>query len=163
MEPTERYGRGPSSARELDVLFRATDKLYYEFARGCGLSDCAYWVLYALEVEGGSMPQSEMADRFSYSKQTVNSALKSLEERGLVVRSFEEGSRKAKRVSLTPAGRDLCDERIVPAIAAEDRAFMRLSPAERIELVRLVGSYTSAIERELGAIRTRGGCHGAHE
>lgn len=146
----------PSSARELDVLFRATDKLYYEFARGCGLSDCAYWILYAIVVDGGQLAQSEISDRFSYSRQTVNSALDTLEARGLVERSFEAGSRKAKRVSLTSRGHAFCDERIAPAIAAEDRAFTSLDPAERGELVRLVSQYTGAIERELGRVRGEG-------
>lgn len=153
-EPTE--SAAPSSARELDVLFRATDKLYYEFARGCGLSDCAYWILYAMAVEGGSLSQSEIADRLSYSRQTVNSALNTLESRGLVGRAFEEGSRKSKRVSLTPRGREFCDERIAPAIEAEDRAFTSLDAQSRRELLRLVATYTRAIERELGKVRGEG-------
>lgn len=151
--PANAEAGAPTSARELDVFFRATDKLYYEFARGCGLSDCAYWILYAMVVEGGSLAQSEIADRFSYSRQTVNSALNTLEARGLVGRAFEEGSRKTKRVTLTPEGRSFCDERIVPAIEAEDRAFTSLDPASRGELLGLIATYTRAIERELGRVR----------
>ena len=63
------------SARALDVLYQKTDKIYYEFARGCGLSETAYWILYAVEVSGGSVPQAVIAEEFSYSKQTVNSSL----------------------------------------------------------------------------------------
>ena len=66
-------------ARELDALYQKTDKIYYEFARGCGLSETAYWILYAVEVSGGSVAQRVISEEFSYSKQTVNSALKALE------------------------------------------------------------------------------------
>lgn len=57
-----------TSAREIDVLYRESDKLYYELARGCGLSETAYWIMYALEVSGGSVTQRQIAGDFSYSK-----------------------------------------------------------------------------------------------
>lgn len=142
-----------TSAREMDVLYRESDKLYYELARNCGLSETAYWILYAIEVSGGSITQREIASNFSYSKQTVNSALKTLEARGLVELDYVEGSRKSKLVSLTPDGRAFSDERIRPAIAAEDRAFLSLAPGERLELLRLVSAYTEAIDRELAKLK----------
>ncbi len=142
-----------TSAREMDVLYRESDKLYYELARNCGLSETAYWILYAIEVSGGSITQREIASNFSYSKQTVNSALKTLEARGLVELDYVEGSRKSKLVSLTPDGRAFSDERIRPAIAAEDRAFTSLAPEERLELLRLVSAYTEAIDRELAKLK----------
>ena len=144
-----------ASARELDVLYQKTDKIYYEFARGCGISETAYWILYAIEVSGGQVAQSQVANDYSYSKQTVNSALKTLEAKGLVELSFAEGSRRSKVVSLTPAGRAFCDERIVPAIQAEDRAFSTLTDAERAEFLRLARAYTDAIDRELAALLGR--------
>ena len=141
-----------ASARQLDVLYQKTDKIYYEFARGCGLSETAYWILYALEVSGGSATQARIAEEFSYSRQTVNSALKTLEARGLAELSFVEGSRRKKLVRLTAAGRSFSAERIVPAIEAEDRAFASLSPEERAEFLRLAAAYTDAIDRELARL-----------
>ena len=142
-----------TSAREIDVLYRESDKLYYELARDCGLSETAYWIMYALEVSGGSVTQRQIAGDFSYSKQTVNSALKTLEARGLVTLAPAEDDRRTKLVSLTPAGRACADERIRPAIAAEDRAFTSLAPAERAELLRLVRAYASAIDAEIARLR----------
>ena len=144
------------SARALDVLYQKTDKIYYEFARGCGLSETAYWILYSVEVSGGSVAQRVISEEFSYSKQTVNSALKALEAKGLIRLDFAEGSRKAKVVSLTPAGRAFSAERIVPAIEAEDRAFSSLAPGERSEFLRLARAYTEAMDRELARLSARG-------
>ena len=142
-----------TSAREIDVLYRESDKLYYELARDCGLSETAYWIMYALEVSGGSVTQRQIADDFSYSKQTVNSSLKTLAARGLVELAPAADDRRAKLVSLTAAGRAFADERIRPAVAAEDRAFTSLAPAERAELIRLVRAYASAIDAELARMR----------
>lgn len=66
---------------------------------------------------------------------------------------FAEGCRKSKLVSLTSAGRAFSDERIVPAIEAEDRAFCALAPEERTEFLRLARLYTEAIDRELAAFK----------
>ena len=144
-----------ASARELDVLYQKTDKIYYEFARGCGISETAYWILYALEVSGGSATQARIAGEFSYSKQTVNSALKTLAAKGLVELSGAPDDRRGKLVSLTAAGRAFSDERIVPAIEAEDRAFASLAPEERSEFLRLAAAYTAAIDRELSRLARR--------
>ena len=66
------------TARDLDVLYRESDRLYYELARGCGLSDAAYWMLYEIVYCGGKATQRSLAQSFAYSRQTVNTAIKSL-------------------------------------------------------------------------------------
>lgn len=38
---------------ELEYLYKAADRLYVDFARSCGISNCAYWMLYELERAGG--------------------------------------------------------------------------------------------------------------
>lgn len=144
------------TARDIDILYRETDRLYYEIARGCGLSDTAYWLLYEVVYEGGSALQRELGQAFCYSRQTVNSALKTLESRGLVEIGFEEGSRKCKVVCLTSQGQAFCSEKVVPAMQAEERAFRHLSSQDQAALVRLVGCYAQAIDEELECLRERG-------
>lgn len=72
------------SPAALDYLYNAADKLYMQFARSCGLSTCAYWMLYDLTRAGGEASLRDICDSWAYSKQTINSALKSLEGRGLI-------------------------------------------------------------------------------
>ena len=139
---------------DLDYLYNMIDKLYHAYARGCGISDCAYWMLYDLVLAGGELPLSELTASWSYSKQTINSALKTLRDRGLVELSFMEGSRKSKRATLTEDGRVFSSRHIVPAIRAEDRAFSNLSAAEQEELVRLVRRYVDALDAQLAAVET---------
>ena len=136
---------------ELDLLYNEIDKLYHAYARGCGISDCAYWMLYDLVLAGGELPLARLTTSWSYSKQTISSALKSLQASGFVELSYIEGSRKCKLARLTDAGRAFSEERIVPAIQAEQRAFETLAEAERRELIRLVRSYSHALEAEIPA------------
>jgi hypothetical protein len=41
---------------------------------------------------------------------------------------------------------------VEPALAAEQRAFERLSVRDRLELVRLVGEFSSAVSDELDSL-----------
>ena len=126
----------------LDLLYNEVDKLYHAYARGCGLSDCAYWMLYDIERAGGELPLARLTESWSYSKQTINSALKVLQERGLIALTFMEGSRKSKLAAFSA-------ERIVPAIRAEERAFSSLTERERSLLVQLVRRYIDALEQQI--------------
>lgn len=148
MEQDATDGLG-SSPIELDLLYNEIDKLYHAYARGCGLSDCAYWMLYDLVLAGGELPLARFTTSWSYSKQTVNSALKSLQANGLVELAFMEGSRKSKLARLTEAGRALSQERIEPAIEAERRAFETLDADERRTFIHLVKRYAVALEEQI--------------
>lgn len=138
---------------QLDYLYNTSDKLYTQFARSCGLSSCAYWMLYDLQRAGGAMPLRGLCDSWSYSKQTINSALKVLESRELIALDYCEGSRRNKMASLTEEGRAFNEANIVPAMEAEGRAFKKLDEDDRERLLALVGSYTAALEAEFNAVR----------
>lgn len=106
-------------------------------------------MLYALVQNQGTMPLRDLSDLWSYSKQTVNSALKSLETKELVAISYAEGSRKNKDVALTTTGEHFCDQYITPALHAELRAFSALTSDERLQLMSLARRYTNALAKEI--------------
>lgn len=35
-------------AHTIDRLYNESDRLYYTVARGCGLSESAFWIMYAI-------------------------------------------------------------------------------------------------------------------
>lgn len=140
----------PDDPREFDYLYKQADRIYYEFARRCGLSSCAYWMMYDIERAGGSLALRALTDSWAYSKQTISSAIKSLEARGLIVLAFAEGSRKNKVAHFTDAGRAFTDCYIRPGQEAERRAFCTLAPNDRATLLNLARAYTDALVAELG-------------
>lgn len=148
---------GSPSVFDFDVLFKEVDRLYADLARGCGLSDCAYWVMYALEAEGGVATQRVLVGRLGYTKQTINSAVRSLARRGLVSLGFSEGSRLSKDVALTEEGRAFVRERVRPAMDAEVRAFATLSAADQGELLRLATAYAGAVREQVEAMGLEAG------
>lgn len=142
-------GRGDvPDVRDLDVVFWETDRLYYRLVSGCGLSETAYWVLYDLLVSGGSIAMRDIVRNHFMARQTASSTVKSLEQRGLVELGYVPGSGKSKLVSLTAEGSRFCDQRIQPAVDAEERAFRTLPVGQRREFVRIAREYASNLRAE---------------
>lgn len=141
--------------RELDYLYNAIDQVYNEFARTCGLSSCAYWMMYEIVREGRLLALRDLTSQWAYSKQTVNSAMQTLVTKGLIELNFCEGSKKNKLASLTVAGEEFSERYIVPAIEAERRAFCTLDPEVRALVIRAMHSYTDALRTELEDLKVR--------
>lgn len=138
---------------DFDRMLNGLDRIYSEFARTCGLSDCAYWMLVDTSAAGGSVAVSRLTSEWFYSKQTINSAIKALTARGFATLEFAEGSRKNKVVSLTEEGRRFAKRYAMPAQGAEQRAFDALEPCEQREIMRLIGKFSQVLGEECEAFK----------
>lgn len=133
---------------DFDRLLNGLDHIYSEFSRSCGLSDCAYWMLVDTSTAGGSIAVSRLTSEWFYSKQTINSAIKTLTARGFATLEFAEGSRKNKVVRLTEAGMRFAEQYALPAQEAEQQAFEVLEPWEQREIMRLIEKFSHALGDE---------------
>lgn len=101
-------------------LLKECDNIYHDAAVRAGLSDCAFWILHALQEADHPPTQSEIGDSASMPRQTVNSALKKLEKDGYLTLEKIEG-KMGKSIHLTQAGKKFIQTHISPIAAAEDR------------------------------------------
>ena len=138
---------------DFDRMLNGLDRVYSEFARACGLSDCAYWMLVDTSAAGGSVAVSRLTSEWFYSKQTINSAIKTLRARGLATLEFAEGSRKNKVVRLTEEGVRFAKRYALPAQKAEQQAFEALELWEQREIMRLVGKFSQVLGEECDAFK----------
>ena len=138
---------------DFDRLLNGLDHIYSEFSRACGLSDCAYWMLVDTSTAGGSVAVSRLTSEWFYSKQTINSAIKTLTARGFATLEFAEGSRKNKVVRLTDEGRQFAERYALPSLKAEQRAFGALEPWEQREILRLIGKFSRVLGDECEAFK----------
>lgn len=109
-------------------------------------------MLYDLYQARGRLEMSKLSESWCYSKQTISSALKTLEQRELVETCYVEGSKKNKLVALTPKGTAFVFEHIRPAAETEWRAFTTLAPEERQTMVNLLKKYVAALDAEMGVL-----------
>ncbi len=127
-------------ARQLSLLNqhdKLLNDLYHSYAARWNLSDTAFWILYIAFVQGDGCTQKEICQAWSYTRQTVNTALKSLERRGCITLVPVPGNQKSKAIRFTEAGRQLAQRIIPPLLQAECSSFGQMSGQEREALVAL--------------------------
>ena len=129
-------------------LYKEQDDLYRAVARGFGLSDCAFWVLYALREAERPMTQSDVCAAVYQPKQTVHSALKKLIGEGCL-RLAEGRDRRSKYLVLTERGEALVRRTVDPVMAAETAAMDTLTEAERTQFLSLCRRYNTALRQYL--------------
>lgn len=132
--------------------YKRTDDIFHAYAVKQGLSDCAFWILYALCEDDQPCAQNDLCEKWYYSKQTVHSAVSSLMKADYVSLSHMPGSRNRKLIILTPAGRKYVKERIRPVMDAEERALARLSAEERSQYIVTSERHTQFLADEVGGI-----------
>lgn len=133
---------------QFNRIYQELDGIYHIYAKANALSDTALFALCSLWEEGGRCGQQELCEDWSCPPQTMNSALKSLERRGILTLSLAKGSRRSKEACLTPQGNVLAAQVIAPLAEAEQRAFFSLDEEEREVLLRAARRYAAALRAE---------------
>ena len=128
-------------------IIKESNDVYREAAKAVGLPDCAFWLLYALRECGEGMTQSALCDALYQPKQTVNSAIKKLENEGYLY-LCPGPDKRSKLVCLTEQGERLAQNKIDSLLAAEVRALDSLSEQEQETFLTLFHRYIDALKWE---------------
>ena len=134
--------------RRLNQLYSEIDAAYHEAAFRLGVSDSELRILYALCTDDGCRPLSEVVQVSGLSKQTVNSALRKLEQEGMLYLRPEVG--RSKTVCLTDSGKELAGRSALRLMSLEDAVYASWSKEELqlyLELTeRYINSFRSKIQ-----------------
>lgn len=95
--------------------------LYHRAAVKLGISDSVFVVLYEIFDEGDECLLTDIYKKSGISKQTVNSALRTLEKDGIVYLEKIDG--RTKKVVLTEKGKMFVKNTVARLYQAEARAF----------------------------------------
>lgn len=129
------------------------DALYHSYAKAIGISDASFWILYSVREHNGAYTQKELSSDWSYVPQTVNSALKTLQDRGLVALEPVPNNRKNKQILLTEEGNALVKATIEPLMLAEQQSLLRFQEQERSQFLTLTQKYVLFLREEITNIR----------
>lgn len=130
--------------------------LYRHAAAHFGFSGCQYKILYWLYVNQSGVTQNKLADDFCLSKQTVNSEVMKLEDKGIIKLSKGTDAKNSKRISLTDKGAEICDKCIKPLIDAENSAIVRIGDEKLQQFLELFEFQYTAFEKEIGGLLGEG-------
>ncbi len=135
-----------SETRRYNQLISEIDEVYHEIAVKQGFSDSSMMILYSLADNGGQCRLPELIKASGLNKQTANSALRKLENGGLIY--LEPAGGRSKRVCLTEKGSLTVRETVGRVLEAENDIYSSWS-REEWEL------YISLTERYLRQLREK--------
>lgn len=92
---------------QIDEQRKEQNAVYHNVAVKYGMSDTVMMILYFASDEETVLTQQEICNACFLPKQTVNTAIAGLAQKGLVELELIPGTRNKKRILLTDAGREL--------------------------------------------------------
>lgn len=107
-----------SELKRFNYLLGELQAAYHDASVKLGISDSVSNILYAICDAGGKCPIHAICGQTGLSKQTVNSALRKLENDGVVY--LEAADKKIKNVCLTDAGKQFADRTAMRIIEMEN-------------------------------------------
>lgn len=135
-------------------ICKETDIVYHTYAKRCGLSDMAYWILYSIAESDEYFTQRDFCNDWFFSPQTVNSALKDLEKRDIIFLDAVSGNKKNKLIKPTENGKKFIEKFILPVIKTECESFETLSEEECELMLSTTKKYVSILSKKISALQT---------
>lgn len=91
--------------KTLNCQIKEVDAIYYKIATSFKLSESAFWILYTLADTGQECSQQDISKQLSISRQTVNSAIQSLVQKGYIFLEHSFIPSRRKNISMTDRGK----------------------------------------------------------
>lgn len=139
-----------SNLQEYNRIYKEVNGIYRDVATKLGLSNSAFEILYTICEVGDGCLQKNVCDSTFIPKQTVNSAIRKLEQEGYL--TLSNGKGRSKHIHLTETGHTLLKETIFPIIKAENEAFTELSSEECELLLTLHGKYITLLRKKFSKL-----------
>ena len=136
-----------SELKRFNYLTSEIDAAYHEAALMFHLSDSAMMVLYCLYSNDGCCMLSDICLMSGVSKQTINSALRKLEEEQILYLQATDG--KKKMVHLTEKGLQLASQTVACIIEIENNIFNSWTPAETRQYLELTQRYLTTFREKV--------------
>lgn len=136
--------------KQLMHILGEIDAAYHDASLKMGLTDSAMKILYSVHMAEGVLYSSEIARLCGMTRQTVSSALRTLERQGILY--LEAGAGRSRPVRLTQAGEALCRERVAPVAAAEEAIWNGWTEADRADYLRLSRQYLEDLRAQVEAM-----------
>ena len=139
------------------VLMKAHKSLHRHATRSIEVLDMCFSDFAVLELllHKGPQPVNEIGRRIELTSGSITTAIDRLEERGLVVRSFDPRDRRARIVSLTKQGTVRIREVFSEHERAMDRAASGLSRTERDVVAKLLVKLGTSAEEKFNREREK--------
>lgn len=129
---------------EFNILYNQMSGIYHNLVKDSKLSECQFWILYALTEENKPLTQSELSSYLISPKQTIHSSLNTLLTNNLI--SLTETNGRKKYYSLTKKGKELSNSTVLPIIKKEIDTFNFFTENERNKFINLFNKFVKQLD-----------------
>lgn len=131
----------------LNQCDKEVEDIYHSYALRYFLSDAVLWILYVLYDSPNGITQADMCNCWFFSRQTINTALKGLEQQGVIQMIPISGNRKSKNIVFSGSGSEMAEKIVKPLKQAENQVFEALSDEENKLFVELTQKRCSLLRK----------------
>ena len=135
---------------QINCLNEEIDSLYHQAALKLGVSDCVLFVLYMLHTNDGKCLLYDIFKLSGIIKQTVNSAIRKLENEETVY--LEKCNGKSKMVYLTEKGKTYTSKTAARLFEAECKALSNWTEEEINLYLKLTERYHADLKNEIESL-----------
>lgn len=107
------------------------NEAYEQWAKQRGLTSNTLFVLYAVAQRPEDCTQRYICEQLLLPKQTINTILAGLEQKGLIYREMAKEDKRNKLVRLTEAGKRYAEALLADLAEAEGQALAAMSASQR--------------------------------
>lgn len=136
-----------SEARQYNRILSEIDAVYHEIALRQGFSDSIMSILYILADNDGTCLISELVQQSGLNKQTINSALRKLEQDAIIY--LESAGGRSKRLMLTEKGTAVVHKTVDKVIAVENQIYGSWKPEEWALYLELTQRYLNELKEKM--------------
>lgn len=123
--------------------------LYRVFAGSASISENEFWIWYTLMTSSGEYSQQDVCELCSMPKQTANTIINHMSQKGFVSLEVVPGSRNRKHIHILEPGRIYGERLITPVHQAERCAMSGIDQEERQNCIATLGRYIHLLKGEL--------------
>ncbi len=136
--------------KRLNSAISLIDGIYHYAACLFGISDSILTILYTLSCLDGECMLCDIYKSCGIPKQTINSAVRRLENDGLII--LEQYNGKSKKAKLTEKGIAFADKTVSKLIAAENNILDSWSEGDSDLYISLNQRYAEDLKKQLKLI-----------
>ena len=134
----------------INHIISEMESLYHQVSLKMGISDSVSIVLYTIHVTEGICLLSNIYKKSGISKQTVNSAIRRLEDEGILY--LEQHTGRSKKIILTEMGNEYINKTVAKLYEAEVQAFESWTKEEINTYVNLMEKYKDCFREKINAL-----------
>ena len=128
---------------------RKLASVYRNAVRRFGITENEFLVWYTLIIIGGEHSQQDICGTWLLSKQTVNSIIQNMVQKGFAYLELVPGTRNLKKIHLTQRGKQYGEDMITPISDAENRTISRIAEKDWEFCTTVLSSYIRMFEEEM--------------